>query len=153
MTEEADKCLDCGSPMMEVCSGLEKISRESCQPVDPRIVEFFNEIGIGYGDDPIAFLIASHRLMAHQRNEERKWGEDINDAPQDGTEVIFWVSSEKGFPDQTSNFFFMPDTDLNRKVYGDKVGCWYWSESEEPLNRPDLVKGWKIYPQPPDGVK
>ena len=27
---ENDICPDCGSPMMEVCSGLEKDSRESC---------------------------------------------------------------------------------------------------------------------------
>lgn len=85
-----------------------------------------------------------------QKNYPEEW-EPLNTAPTDGTEVIFWVSSEKGFPDQTANFFFMPDTELNRKVYGDKVGCWYWSESEEPLKRPDLVKGWKIYPQPPEG--
>lgn len=25
-----DKCPDCGSPMIEVCSGLEKLSKESC---------------------------------------------------------------------------------------------------------------------------
>jgi hypothetical protein len=68
-------------------------------------------------------------------------------APKDGTECIFWVSSDKGFPDMTANFYYAPDTELNRKI-GIKEG-WYWSSSEEPLMRPDLVKGWKIYPQPP----
>ena len=40
--------------------------------VDPRIADFFNDdLGIGYGDDPIGFLIASHREMARQRNKAK----------------------------------------------------------------------------------
>lgn len=31
-SEEINTCPDCGSPMIEVCSGIEKISREGCNP-------------------------------------------------------------------------------------------------------------------------
>jgi hypothetical protein len=27
-------------------------------------------------------------------------------APKDGTELIFWISSQKGFQDTTANFYF-----------------------------------------------
>jgi len=61
----------------------------------------------------------------------------LETAPKDGTELIFWVSSEKGFQDITANFYFHD-------------GEWRWASTEDPLKRPDLVKGWMIYPQPPD---
>lgn len=57
-------------------------------------------------------------------------------APTDGTELIFWVSSEKGFQDMTANFYF-------------ENGQWWWSTTGAVLQRPDLVKGWMRYPQPP----
>lgn len=60
----------------------------------------------------------------------------LETAPRDGTELIFWVSSEKGFQDITANFYFHD-------------GAWWWTSTEERLKRPDLVKGWMIYPQPP----
>lgn len=82
-----------------------------------------------------------------------KFNRDFKKAPKDGTEVILWISSDKGFPDMTANFYYLPvprSKDL-KKIYrklGSKSG-WKWSESGEPLKRPDLVKGWMIYPQPP----
>ena len=57
-------------------------------------------------------------------------------APKDGTELIFWVSSQKGFQDTTANFYF-------------SEGQWRWADTEAVLKRPDLVNGWMLYPQPP----
>jgi hypothetical protein len=56
--------------------------------------------------------------------------------PKEGTERIFWISSQKGFQDTTANFYF-----AERQ--------WWWANTEDVLNRPDLVNGWMIYPQPP----
>ncbi|TRZ98965.1 MAG: hypothetical protein D4R81_10030 [Nitrospiraceae bacterium] len=57
-------------------------------------------------------------------------------APKDGTELIFWISSQKGFQDTTANFYFADEQ-------------WWWANTEEVLKRPDLVNGWMMYPQPP----
>lgn len=37
-----------------------------------RIVEFFAKIDLGTGDDPVGFLLASHALMAHERNTAKE---------------------------------------------------------------------------------
>lgn len=50
-------------------SGVIRAALQGSSQPDPRIAEFFKEIPIGHGDDPIGFLIASHRGMAQQRNE------------------------------------------------------------------------------------
>lgn len=76
------------------------------------------------------------------------WNTNIDEAPKYGTEVIFWISSDKGFPDQTATFYYLPSSEFNLKL-GRPEG-WYWSDSEDILKRPDLVKGWIIYPQPPE---
>lgn len=39
--------------------------------IDGRVLQFFHETGIGCGDDPIGFLLLSHREMARQRDELR----------------------------------------------------------------------------------
>jgi hypothetical protein len=57
-------------------------------------------------------------------------------APKDGTLLILWISSQKGFDDTTATFYYHA-----RK--------WYWECDDSPLKRPDLVNGWMIYPQPP----
>ena len=83
-----------------------------------------------------------------------EWNNNLDEAPKDGTELIFWVSSDKGFEDQTANFFYV-DFEKHFKgkrnmfefAYPDGDG-WYWSHSGDKLKRPDLVKGWMIYPQP-----
>lgn len=41
-------------------------------PDERRVAEFLFEAGAGGGDDPIGFILASHRLMADQRNGYRK---------------------------------------------------------------------------------
>ena len=69
------------------------------------------------------------------RNKIAEW-QPLETAPKDGTELIFWVSSQKGFQDTTANFYF-------------SEGQWWWAETEEVLKRPDLVNGWMLYPQPP----
>ena len=38
------------------------------------------------------------------RKEIAEW-QPLEIAPKDGTELIFWVSSEKGFQDTTANFY------------------------------------------------
>lgn len=60
-------------------------------------------------------------------------------APKDGTLVIFWISSQKGFEDTTATFYYHA-----RK--------WYWECDNSLLKRPDLVNGWMLYPQPPKNV-
>lgn len=60
----------------------------------------------------------------------------LKTAPRDGTELIFWVSSHKGFQDITANFYF-------------RDGAWWWASTDEPLKRPDLVNGWMRDPHPP----
>ncbi len=64
----------------------------------------------------------------------QKW-KSFKTAPKDGTPVIFWLSSDT-FEDTTANFY-----------YDD--GQWYWECDDSPLQRPDLVNGWMLYPQPP----
>jgi hypothetical protein len=34
-----------------------------------RVAKFFAEFGMGGGDDPVGFLIASHRALAAERND------------------------------------------------------------------------------------
>ena len=70
-----------------------------------------------------------------RRNKTAEW-QPFETAPKDGTELIFWVSSQKGFQDTTANFYF-------------SEGRWRWADTEDVLKRPDLVNGWMLYPQPP----
>lgn len=60
-------------------------------------------------------------------------------APKDGTVIIAWISSKKGFADVTANIY-----------YDDEMRIWRWEESDELVKRPDLIKGWRPYPQPPE---
>ena len=69
------------------------------------------------------------------QKEAAEW-QSFETAPKDGTELIFWVSSQKGFQDTTANFYF-------------SKGQWWWADTEDVLKRPDLVNGWMLYPQPP----
>jgi hypothetical protein len=69
------------------------------------------------------------------RNKTAEW-HPFETAPKDGTELIVWVSSEKGFQDTTANFYVAE-------------GPWWWADTEEVLKRPDLVHGWLRYLQPP----
>lgn len=68
-------------------------------------------------------------------NKREDW-HPLETAPTDGTELIFWVSSDKGFQDITANFYC-------------ENGQWRWVSSGDVLKRPDLVRGWRPYPQPP----
>jgi len=53
--------------------------RELYANVDQRIIDFFGELGIGCGDDPVGFLLASHAYMAKERNIYKK---SLNDTIQ-----------------------------------------------------------------------
>ena len=66
-----------------------------------------------------------------RRNKTAEW-QPFETAPKDGSELIFWVSSQKGFQDTTANFYFAD-------------GQWWWADTEDVLTRPDLVHGWMRY--------
>lgn len=53
-----------------------------------------------------------------------------------GSRVIAWMSSDKGFEDITTELIY-------------QEGAWHWAESEDPVKRPDLIKGVQKYPEPP----
>jgi hypothetical protein len=95
-------------------------------------------------------LEAAKVLEEHIAKEELVWNRDLNEAPKDGTELIFWLSSDKGFEDQTANFVYVsiPNVPSIKARFPNSSG-WYWVNSEDILKRPDLVKGWMVYPQPP----
>ena len=52
-------------------------------------------------------------------------GQPFETAPKDGTELIFWVSSQKVFQDTIANFYFAE-------------GQWWWADAKEVLQRPNL---------------
>lgn len=68
----------------------------------------------------------------------------IETAPRDGTEIIAWMTTDKGFGDITANIFWKDHG------YG-----WVWANSYDHagynaiVKRPDLIRGWKLYPAPP----
>lgn len=39
---------------------------------EARVAQFFFDAGLGGGDDPIGFIIASHQVLAAERNDLRK---------------------------------------------------------------------------------
>lgn len=51
--------------------------------------------------------ISSGAAQIRRRGSRDEW-KPLKTAPKDGTEFIFWVSSEKGFEDITANFYFCP---------------------------------------------
>ncbi len=53
-----------GKPLAAMSPALEARTE-----VDERVVAFFDKAGIGMGDDPVGFLLASHALLVHQRKE------------------------------------------------------------------------------------
>jgi hypothetical protein len=64
------------------------------------------------------------------RKKIAEW-QPLETAPKDGTELIFWVSSQKRFQDTTANFYF-------------SEGQWWWADTEDVLKRPDLVNGCAV---------
>lgn len=114
---------------------------------DPRIVEFFASTGIGYGDDPIGFLLASHAELARQRNELRastdgvvvpSW-KTIDSAPRDGKEILV-AYGHQGFVKKLVNY---------NTLYG------YWQSKGVPeLGLETNATHWMPLPAPPkDGEK
>lgn len=60
-----------------------------------------------------------------------------------GTEVIAWISSQKGFQDITAQLYY-----ISRDNTFHEPG-WYWSQSGDIVKRPDLIQGVQPWPQPP----
>ena len=54
----------------------------------------------------------------------------------EGTEVIAWLSTDKGFVDTTANLYF-----------GD--GVWRWGDSGDKVKRQDLIMGVMPWPDAP----
>lgn len=52
-----------------------------------RIVAFLNERGVGGGDDPIGFLLASYALVCSQRNQLQKLVQAVGTGIVDGREA------------------------------------------------------------------
>lgn len=48
---------------------MRDIVKEPYTKEEARVAEYICEYGIGGGDDPIGWLIASHRLIAAERRE------------------------------------------------------------------------------------
>lgn len=68
---------------------------------------------------------------------------------QNGTEVIAWVSSNKGFEDITVRLYYIDLDSVSEKMATEYPKGWYWGESEELVKRPDLIKGVMPWPNPP----
>lgn len=67
-----------------------------------------------------------------------------------GTEVIGWLSSNKGFEDTTARLIYIEVDDIFKGTGIWPVTGWYWAESEEPVKRPDLINGVMPWPGPPE---
>lgn len=73
-----------------------------------------------------------------------------------GSEVIAWMSSQKGFEDVTEKLIYI---DLAEHLASEEMrdvlrkhwpkDGWYWANSEELVKRPDLIKGVMPWPEPP----
>ena len=69
------------------------------------------------------------------RKKTTEW-QPFETAPKGGTELIVLIFSQKGFHDTTANFYVAE-------------GQGWWADTEDVLQRPDLVNGWMRYPQLP----
>lgn len=97
--------------------------------------------------DPRDSVINHHAQEALAELEKDGW-QPCEEFEKHGTEVIAWVSSDKGFQDITAKLYYADNT-----VYSGVETGWYWYESEEPVKRPDLIKGVQPWPQPPKAAQ
>lgn len=82
--------------------------------------------------------------ISHLKAQDDGW-RDKEEFEKHGTEVIGWVTNEKGFQDVTARLIYI-DAPKVKNIY--PVTGWYWGESEEPVKCPDLIKGVKPWPNP-----
>ena len=80
---------------------------------------------------------------------ETKW-QPKEDFEKSGTEVIAWLSSDKGFQDITTRLIYIENDEKFKKAGVNiwPITGWYWESSEEPVKRPDLINGVVPWPEP-----
>lgn len=66
---------------------------------------------------------------------------------QNGSEVIAWMSSNKGFEDITVRLYYQNVDGIG--LAEEFPRGWYWGESEELVKRPELINGVIPWPNPP----
>lgn len=86
--------------------------------------------------DHLLKLISSIQSEAYEAGQSKEWLSMDTAPTEEGEEIIAWMSSDKGFPDQTAKLFYYN-------------GAWCWEQSEGPVKRPDLIHGWQPWPLPP----
>lgn len=72
------------------------------------------------------------------------WNQNINDAPIDGTELIFWIEGHNGLGDITANGYWSNAHFSQRPP----AAGWFFSDSHRQIKQ--IIKGWMLYPQPPE---
>lgn len=50
---------------------MRDLEKQPYSPDEQRVAQFFFDAGLGGGDDPIGFIIASHQALAAERNALR----------------------------------------------------------------------------------
>lgn len=56
---------------------MRDLDKQPYSPDEQRVAQFFFDAGLGGGDDPIGFIIASHVSLAADRNEAREEASDL----------------------------------------------------------------------------
>lgn len=51
---------------------MRDMDKHPYSPDEARVARFFFDLGVGGGDDPIGYLIASHQSLVAERNELRE---------------------------------------------------------------------------------
>jgi hypothetical protein len=64
------------------------LTEKPYSPDEKRVAKFFADLGVGGGDDPIGFLLASHAYLASERNIYRDALKKIKAAPDDAVIAV-----------------------------------------------------------------
>lgn len=68
---------------------MRDIEKDPYDKSEARVAQFLFDLGAGGGDDPIGFIIASHQVLAAERNDLKKRMEHIHKLSNPGAR---WVS-------------------------------------------------------------
>jgi len=68
------------------------------------------------------------------QEEALKWRTPETLPKQDGTEVILWLTTDKGFADTSAHCFLKDES-------------WYWMGTHEVIKRQDFIMGWQPWPE------